>query len=198
MRSPWRWATALGLLAAMVAGAVVLTRETPAGGAASTTVGAAAVTTTSTAETTTTTAATTSTTTAEQRLEEVRAIVQDLWYRWFDAIYRKDETVLWSIVANSERYNSALEAMEASEFSAAPTQAGVVIGDVEILLDRSDCLVVYSSLDVTAFKGAGAVSSGVDVLWADERYGWRRASLWKYRGDLWANDCNLMERETTP
>lgn len=198
MRSPWRWATALGLLAAMVAGAVVLTRETPAGGAASTTVGAAAVTTTSTAETTTTTAATTSTTTAEQRLEEVRAIVQDLWYRWFDAIYRKDETVLWSIVATQQNYDAAVRAMDTMSFVAAPSASATSLPSVNALLDRDDCLVVSLRLDVSGYRGSGAEEDVVVVLWPDPRHGWRFATSWRYEGDLWRDDCDKMIRPETP
>lgn len=142
---------------------------------------------------------TTSTTTAEQRVEEVRIILEDLWFGWFDAIYRKDPEALWRVVANEEGHEAGVAAMDRAEFTESPTREGVVTLDLEILLDRPDCLVVYVVHDLSAFKGsAGTGDAIVDVLWPDARYGWRFAAHWKYRDDLWQADCDYRTRESTP
>jgi hypothetical protein len=148
-------------------------------------------------ETTTTVGETTSTTTAEQRLAEVEEILRELWFGWFDAIYRKDEDALWEVVATTRNYEAGLAAMETMEFASAPDPSGVVIVTADILLDRADCLVVYDALSVS-FRDLVDVAPVVDVLWPDPRYGWRLATGWQYPNDLWLQDCDNLEREQTP
>ena len=59
-------------------------------------------------------ATTTSTTTEEQRLAEVEQILTDLWFGWFDAIYRKDADALWEVVANENYHTTGVEARAAT------------------------------------------------------------------------------------
>jgi hypothetical protein len=154
-------------------------------------------TTTESAPSTTTTAATTLTTTAEQRLAEVEALLQQLWFGWFDAIYRKDPDALWEVVATTTFYDAGVAAMETMEFIAAPTSEGVLIEDLSILLDRPDCLVVENSIDMTAFRGLDGDTT-VSVLWPDIGFGFRFATGWQFANDLWLNDCDNLVREVTP
>ena len=58
-------------------------------------------TTTTSAPTTTTPEPTTTTTTAEQRLEEVREIMENLWVGWFTEIAEGDSDGLWAYAATS-------------------------------------------------------------------------------------------------
>ena len=99
----WRAGLSLGVIAALV---VAIWAAVSAGGqrtdspATSTTTApsstvpttAGAPSSTTSKPTTTVTSRPTSTTIdAEARLEEVRLILQDLWFRWFDAIYSQDD-----------------------------------------------------------------------------------------------------------
>ena len=140
---------------------------------------------------------TTVTTSAAQRTAEVEALLQDLWFGWFDAIYRKDPDALWQVVATTTFHNAGVAQMESMEFIAAPTRNQVVIADLTILLDRRDCLVVENSIDMTAFRGFLGDTT-VTVMWPDERYGLRFATGWQFANDLWLNDCDNLVRDFTP
>jgi len=169
---------------------------------AATTPTTASTTTTSTPSTSasavTTTEATT-TTSAEDRVEEVRAIVQELWFGWFDAIYRQDAEALWNVVATEEGYTDGIASFSAMDFVAPPTRTSIRILELELLLDRTDCVVVYTRTDLSAFRGPKAISASiVSVLWPTGADSWRFASQWKNKIDLWANDCDLREREALP
>ncbi len=132
-------------------------------------------------------------------MAEVEGILRGLWFGWFDAIYRKDPDALWEVVATEKLYEAGVAAMDREGlFTEAPTREGTVVEVLEVLLDRPDCLVVWNRVDVSVYRGAGAVSSSVDVLWPDPRYGWRQATAWSGPGDLWINDCDLVTRESTP
>lgn len=181
-------------LAALVA---VLLRENPTPITTTTTIGAAAPTTTSTSPSTTA-ATTTSTVTAEQRQAEVEMILQELWFGWFDAIYNKDADGLWEVVATTPRHEDGVRAMETLEFIAPPTMDAIRVVRSELLLDRSDCLVVDHAIDLSGFAGPGSVAQTVSVLWPDTRHGWRFATNWENADDLWLMDCDSVQREETP
>ena len=159
--------------------------------------GPSTATSTSTASTTTS-GATTLTTTAEQRLAEVEALLQELWFGWFDAIYRKDPDALWKVVATTRNYDAGVAAMETMTFIAPPSVEAVLFDELEILLDRADCLVVSQTLNLSDFRGPDAVGSTVSVLWDDARRGFRFATDWEFPNDLWLQDCDDLAREETP
>jgi hypothetical protein len=156
-------------------------------------------TTTTSTPSTTTTGATTLATTAEQRLAEVEVLLQDLWFGWFDAIYRKDPDALWEVVATTRLHQDGLAAIDMEGlFIAEPERSGVAMLELEILLDRSDCLVVWSLKNFDTFRGPIGDTDSVNVLWFDQEHGWRFATDWQFKGDLWLQDCDNLERETTP
>lgn len=154
-------------------------------------------TTTTSAPSTTTPEPTTTTTTAEQRLEEVREIMENLWVGWFTEIAEGDSDGLWAYAATQRVHDVPLE-VEPPELAIAPEDAAPFHSDLQILLDREDCLVVYEELDFSGMYGFEAKTAGVAVLWPDPRYGWRFASDWTDPGDLWINDCDLTVRPETP
>jgi len=168
---------------------------------AATTPTTASTTTTSTPSTSasavTTTEATT-TTSAEDRVEEVRAIVQELYFKWFDAIYRKDAEALWEVVATKATHEIGVSAFSKATFQAPPTREQTKVVSIEILLDRQDCLVVWSAIDVSEFRGPDAYSEIVDVLWPDPDDRWKFATSWENKVDLWVDDCDLRRREELP
>jgi hypothetical protein len=148
--------------------------------------------------TTTEEPASTTITSEEQRRAEVEELLGDLWFGWFDAIYRKDPDALWRVVATTQRYDAAVGAMNSLTFLQAPTREGVIVRDLDLLLDREDCMVAFYEIDVSSFRGDEMVSTGVSVMWPDERYGWRFATSWLFANDLWQQDCDNLQREITP
>jgi len=189
----WRWVMATAIVVGLGALVAVLIQNDPV---PTTTTGSTTTTTTS-PTTTATSAVTTSTTTAEQRVAEVEAILEELWFGWFDAIYRKDADALWEVVATTRRYDAGLTAMQGMEFTSPPTLDGVDVEVLGILLDREDCMVVQNTIDMTAFRETVGGST-VNVLWPHPRYGWRFATDWSNSIDRWLDDCDVVARETTP
>ncbi len=160
---------------------------------------ATTATTTATTSSTTTVVAVSPSTTVVDRVAEVEAILQDLWFRWFDAIYRKDADALWAVVATQRFYDAGVAAMDQEGlFDSRPTLDGTRVTIKEIPLDRVDCLAVWYDLDITEYRGEGATTEKLLVLWPDERFGWRMAKAWGSPNDLWRNDCDLVTRPVLP
>ena len=86
--------------------------------------------------------------------------------------------------------------MDRLQFSAPPTRDGIAVEVAEVLLDREDCLVTYSTTEFSFISGEN-VAEGVDVLWPRAE-DWRFATAWVYPGDLWLADCDEVVREETP
>ena len=191
--SRWRWMAALGVvavLAAVVVAVGVWGQEAP------TTTTQAAVVSTSSSLTSTSSSTSTTTTTSVvvDREAEVEAVLQELWFGWFDAIYRKDEEALRRVVATEDAYQDGLTAMERATFIAAPTLHETRVEVLEILRDSPTCLVVWSRVDVSVYRGEGMTSEAVEVLWPTSD-GWAHASSWLYPEDLWEQDCPSEEGE---
>ncbi|MBK5268656.1 MAG: hypothetical protein JJE47_14610 [Acidimicrobiia bacterium] len=193
----WRLIAGFGLVGALALTLIVLTAQggsPPSPLTASPPVTAA---TTSVTAPPTTAPVATSTTTEGQRSTEVEALLQTLWFGWFDAIYRKDPDALWPVVATTRFHDAGISAMDSMEFVVAPTETNVRVEGTKILLDRPDCLVVENFIDMTEFRGSVGAPT-VSVLWPDSRYGFRFATGWKYANDLWLMDCDNLQREVTP
>jgi hypothetical protein len=137
------------------------------------------------------------TTSTEQRIAEVEAILTDLWFGWFDAIYRKDADALWNVVATTRYQEVGVAAMDDLVFVMEPSIDSIDVSTHQVLLDRPDCLVGFSDISVTFLDGS-PTSQQVNVLWWDEDREWRFAAAWRYPGDLWQADCDEIVRETTP
>ncbi|HKY46685.1 MAG TPA: hypothetical protein VJQ79_01765 [Acidimicrobiia bacterium] len=193
----WRLVAGVGVVAVLALTLIVLSvRGDSSSSPSTTTLVAVPTTTTRSTPSTTTAVATTQTTTAEQRLAEVEMLLQELWFGWFDAIYRKDQAALWKVVATTTFYKDGMAAMNSMEFIAKPTIQTVLVDEVTILLDRPDCLVVENSIDMTAFRGINGDKT-VRVLWPEDPYGFRFATAWLFPNDLWLDDCDNLARETT-
>jgi hypothetical protein len=147
--------------------------------------------------TTTAERSTTSTTTEEKRLAEVEQILTDLWFGWFDAIYRKEADALWDVVATTSKFEAGLQAMDTLAFTEPPSRAGIHVEIDELLLDRADCLVPYGTTSSEFLSGKPSVT-GLEVLWPDPRRDWRMATSWVFPQELWLADCDEVTREETP
>jgi hypothetical protein len=137
------------------------------------------------------------TTSTEQRIAEVEAILTDIWYGWFDALFRDDADALWNVVATSSKQQAGVVAMDTVPFLSPPTLDALRVEVERILLDRVDCLVAEARVEAP-FVGEDTSTQGVYVLWPDERYGWRLATTWVHANDLWQSDCDDVTRESTP
>lgn len=193
----WRVGAVIALIAVM-AGAlfVLLTRDSDTVAAETTlaTDTTVAPTTTTSANTTTTTSTTLS---PEARITEVEVILEDLWFRWFDAIYRQDEAALADIVALQRDYQAGVSAMDSMQFISAPSLSGVIVEVTQIALDRPDCIAAEYSLDASLIRGIEEPSTGLQVLWPRDS-GWRLARSWSGAGDLWQVDCDVTDRTEIP
>jgi hypothetical protein len=189
---PMRTVIAALVVVGLAIGVVVLwprstADEPPVGGATTTT----STSTSAPADTTTTTDATTSTTVTPddhvvETVEEAEAILQELWFGWFEGIYNEDEDRIREVVATEQMLEAARDAFGAT-FESPPTREGVEL-EIEILRADSDCLVTWGLLDVTAFRGPEATTESVQVMrWVDDA--WRFATSWVNRDDLWEADC---------
>lgn len=142
----------------------------------------------------TTSAVVTATTTLEQREAEVEAILKELYFGWLDAIDRNDEEAVRDAVATEKYLEAFRAAMKDLDFVVTPTSDRIVITDVEILLDRVDCLVVFATVDLSGLLGSDVSVTNVNVLWPGNG-GWRFATNWKYPTDLWQQDCDGVRQQ---
>ena len=124
-------------------------------------------------------------------------LLQELWFGWFDAIYRKDQAALWKVVATTRSHDAGVAAMGTMDFTQMPASNLIEIGGLSILLDRSDCLVVEHFLDMSDFRGFVGDTT-VRVLWPDEDGQFRFATAWQHSNDLWLGDCDDLVRDVTP
>lgn len=125
----------------------------------------------------------------DARTEEVRLILEDLYFRWFDAIYHDDEEAVRQVVSTERGLDDFAQAVAQMELPREPRREDVRVDTVEVLRDDDDCLVVFHDLDLTEWRGPDSRSSLVDVLFPYES-GWRFATSWQNRNDLWEADCD--------
>jgi hypothetical protein len=122
-----------------------------------------------------------------ETVEEAEEILRELWFGWFEGIYNQDEERIREVVATQQMLDAAKQAFGAS-FDNQPSRDGISL-DIEILRSDADCLVTFGALDVSTFRGEGAVSESVQVLRnIDDE--WRFATSWVHRDDLWEADCD--------
>ena len=121
-------------------------------------------------------------------VEEAEEILRQLWFGWFEGIYNQDEERIKEVVGSQTLLDSARAAFGALALVKEPEPKDIAFGSIEVLLSNDNCLVIWATLDVTAFSGEGAVESSVHVLRrVDEA--WRLTTLWINRNDLWESDC---------
>lgn len=144
--------------------------------------------------TTTTTVVTTSVVTTSTAathvvatVEEAEEILRNLWFGWFEGIYNQDEARIREVVGTQAMLDAAREAFGAS-FTEAPTRDGVLLSQSELLRSDEDCLVAWSTIDVSSFRGESSDSEMVTVTrWVDDT--WKLATTWALKEDLWDADC---------
>jgi hypothetical protein len=160
---------------------------------AATTTSVATTTTTSSTTTTNLPETTSTTVSVDNRIAEVTEIVRQVDFTFFSAIYEKDEEMLADALAVQDRYDNGLELMNDDDyFTQPPTQEGIVIEALTVLIDRPDCLAVSYVGDATGFRGPDARAELTAVYWPRPSDGhWRRA----YLGDEWQQACDVFTRE---
>ncbi len=147
-------------------------------------------TTTTSAGPTTTDASPTTTDTSHvvETVEEAEAILQELWFGWFEGIYNQDEERIREVVVLEETVETAKESFGVMTFSRAPSLELVSLGESDLLRSESECIAIWSRLDVSRFRQGAEGSSGVYVLRFHDS-AWRLLSVWPLIDDLWEGDC---------
>lgn len=151
-------------------------------------------TTTTTATVVTTTSAPAPTTTVVvDRVAEVSEIVGDLYFAWFDGVYRQDMETIETIAGVDAILEWADKAFGSLAFTGEPRRDAITVEVKNILLDRPDCLVVSADVDYRSFFATDEVHSTVDVYFRVGD-GWGFAVKYKYERELWQVDCDYMQR----
>lgn len=150
-------------------------------------------TTTTATQVTSSTVADTTTTSADgshvvTTVEEAEAILRELWFGWFEGIYNQDEERIKEVVGTQAMLDSARQAFGA-EFTGTPVEEEIILTSTELLRADEQCLAVWATIDVGAFRGEGAVSDNVVVVRRDGS-AWKLATTWTNRNDLWEADCD--------
>ena len=126
-----------------------------------------------------------------ETVEEAEAILRELWFGWFEGIYHQDEARIREVVASQGDLDAARELFGDMDFIEAPTQADLILSDIEILRSDRECLVTWSSLDVEDFLPPGEARTAVDVI-RKQSQTWKLFSAWSFRVDLWEDDCESL------
>jgi hypothetical protein len=181
-----RVAVAIAVVIALAAGVWWLW---PDAGAGPTTTLPVAASTTTEPPTTTTTAPPTTTTTDHlvDTVEEAEEVLRDLWFRWFLGVYEQDVETIRGVVFLESQLEEAQQSFERAEYLRRPDPSDISFSDTEILLSSPSCLAVWSTLHLTGFREGSSQAVHI-VRWADDH--WVIHTLWRYRNDLWLNDCN--------
>ena len=130
----------------------------------------------------------------EARAEEVRQLLQELWFRWLHAVYSDDPSDLNQVVATQTFLDSFESAVDTVAFNREPKPDDLEVTVHEILRDTPDCLVVHRRIDAGDLLAGESISEGVDGLWPHSD-GWRLASGWIDPRDLWEEDCESIREE---
>ena len=154
-----------------------------------TTVPIAADTTTTTVPPDTTLPAATTTTVQLPRVvetvEEAEAILREFWHGWFEGIYLQDVDRIREVVITEESVEAARSQFGVMEFDASPSPEAIVLSETEILRSDDQCLVIWSAVDAQFVAGE---TEGVYVFrWHEGS--WARLSGWRFKEDLWEQDC---------
>ena len=117
-------------------------------------------------------------------------LLEELYFGWFEAIYHNDEDRVREVIATAVYLDAFHEAAESMELPRAPTRSDVRITDLEILRDDQSCLVIFSTLDLTDWRGPEATVEGVNVLLRHDGK-FKLGTAWTNRSDLWHTDCMI-------
>ncbi|MGH8947912.1 MAG: hypothetical protein ACRDXF_03550, partial [Acidimicrobiia bacterium] len=133
-----------------------------------------AVETTATTLLTTTTSAPPTTSTSDTThivatVEEAEEILRALWFGWFEGIYNQDEDRIREVVGTQAMLDAARSQFGVMQFDREPQTADLTYSDSEILRADEDCLVVWTTTQVSSFNEA--TTTDVHVL--------------RFRGDQW-------------
>src|SRR5690606_17654398 len=116
--------------------------------------------------------------------------LEDLYYRWFDAIYHNDEEAVREVIATERYLEDFMRAASSHTYPRPPEHSEIRISDIEILRDGAECLVVFVELDLSEWLDDQIPGSTVQVMYPQGN-SWAFASNWQHKGDLWEQDCEV-------
>ena len=118
--------------------------------------------------------------------EEAEQLLRQLWFGWFEGIYNQDEERIKEVVASQSQLDAARSAFGAMEFESQPTEAGIVLSEVEVLRADTTCTAIWGRISAEFRDGE---SEGVHTFRSSDSQ-WKYVNSWPLRGDLWAQDCD--------
>ncbi|MFQ5554733.1 MAG: hypothetical protein ACE5GC_05115, partial [Acidimicrobiia bacterium] len=134
------------------------------------------------------------------RALQLAGLAREAYLGWFEAIHRDDPQLLATAVGSQEMFDAGVVAMEQDRirFTRAPAAYDALLVVDRVLLDRSDCVVLEVTDDLTRFVAAVEPSRTVIVVyWPDVATGrLLMATQWEpgTPASVWAMDCDLMIR----
>ena len=163
-------------------------------------------TTTSTSTTAAVTVLPTTTTTEpaddEARRLEIEAIVGALLTRRYAAIFDGDDEALLGVHGEQGAYDLDIEAIADGrlDFTARPSSDTLAYTVTGALLDRTDCIVIEDSLDVSDFLDVSGTTERLRVIWPWDDGGFRLGTIWDAGTPdfAWLDDCDVRVRGVTP
>jgi hypothetical protein len=125
---------------------------------------------------------------APDEVGDVEPVLAQLYAGWLAAIADRDPAALDDVVATAPFREAGVRAMDTMTVVGDPAPEAVDVVELEVLHTDDDCMAVWSVVDLSRLLGPDTRVSGVDVLWLDGDR-WRFASSWRFRDDLWLDDC---------
>ncbi|CAN5771055.1 hypothetical protein BH23ACT4_BH23ACT4_15560 [soil metagenome] len=185
-----RWITGL-IVVALAVGVWVLWPRGDTNSTTTTSSVQAAPTTTSEPTTTTLAATTTTGPVASpdviETVEEAEEVLRELWFGWFEGIYNEDEDRIKEVVASQTQFDAAVAQFGVMEFAATPEPSSFAFQETEILRADTDCLAIWSNVQVDGFSDLPFSGVHVFRLMTGE---WKLLSIWEYVDDLWEQECD--------
>lgn len=135
-----------------------------------------------------------------ERIRFAEAQIQKIYFKWYDAVYRRDPETLWEAVVTEGAYERGVAAMDRLTFTAPPTLQGVKVKVLELYIDHPDCLVAAYEMDISSFRDVDGFMERTTVMWPHPRYGWRRniSFRWPTIYGMWWANCFMKERPEFP
>ena len=111
-------------------------------------------------------------TTTVDRIAEVEAIFKDLELRRLDALFREDEEAFRTAFASDGYFALSRPVLGQLDFIAPPTADNVRVTVDDIIIDRSDCLVIVVTEDLTMILAEADPRPETFVLTRTETGSW--------------------------
>ena len=152
--------------------------------------------------TTTSSPPTTTTQSPDARLAEIQALAKETFVGRMKAMYDKDEGVLLQWIASQSIYDDTVQAIleDRVKFLVEPSEGNIQFTVDDLLLDRSDCVVVQASAEAEGVvEGVSEPSTFLWVFWPQGGI-LQIGAVWQIGTPevQWIEECDIAQRGVTP